>query len=195
MRERHRCTKKVRPRRTPAAQETEREVNKGKLRPKDPVEDGLARWQRNQPRKWRGLQPGQSHPGGQCNAVDIQTSTMDLSSPGTYLDPTLLFHSMAANIILCSAVFGERFNHQDQTPKSAKFSGWNLHHPQLLLQPGEVKDSRMGQESGWVDPGKGLGAHWPELRSKKAGWAQVWEGKVVISISPCFWATGPQGSC
>uniref|UniRef100_A0A8D2DGJ1 Unspecific monooxygenase n=1 Tax=Sciurus vulgaris TaxID=55149 RepID=A0A8D2DGJ1_SCIVU len=40
------------------------------------------------------------------------TSMIDLSSPGTYLDPTLLFHSVTANII-CSIIFGERFNYQD----------------------------------------------------------------------------------
>uniref|UniRef100_A0A8D2DMM6 Uncharacterized protein n=1 Tax=Sciurus vulgaris TaxID=55149 RepID=A0A8D2DMM6_SCIVU len=33
-------------------------------------------------------------------------------SQGTYLDPTLLFHSVTANII-CSIIFGERFNYQD----------------------------------------------------------------------------------
>ncbi|XP_047384158.1 cytochrome P450 2B4-like [Sciurus carolinensis] len=33
-------------------------------------------------------------------------------SQGTYLDPTLLFHSVTANII-CSIIFDERFNYQD----------------------------------------------------------------------------------
>ncbi|KAF5924142.1 hypothetical protein HPG69_018076 [Diceros bicornis minor] len=36
----------------------------------------------------------------------------DLSSPGAYLDPTFLFHTITANVI-CSIVFGERFNYQD----------------------------------------------------------------------------------
>uniref|UniRef100_A0A8D2DLS5 unspecific monooxygenase n=1 Tax=Sciurus vulgaris TaxID=55149 RepID=A0A8D2DLS5_SCIVU len=44
---------------------------------------------------------------------DSETGTGKyLSSPGTYLDPTLLFHSVTANII-CSIIFGERFNYQD----------------------------------------------------------------------------------
>ena len=36
----------------------------------------------------------------------------DLLSPGSYLDPTVLFNSVTANI-LCSIIFGERFNYQD----------------------------------------------------------------------------------
>jgi hypothetical protein len=37
---------------------------------------------------------------------------MGFLSPGAYLDPTLLFHSMMANI-MCSIIFGEWFTYQD----------------------------------------------------------------------------------
>jgi hypothetical protein len=37
---------------------------------------------------------------------------MGLLSPGAYLDPTLLFQFITANII-CSIIFGERFTYKD----------------------------------------------------------------------------------
>jgi hypothetical protein len=37
---------------------------------------------------------------------------MGLLSPGAYLDPTLLFQFITANII-CSIIFGEHFTYQD----------------------------------------------------------------------------------
>jgi hypothetical protein len=45
-------------------------------------------------------------------AGDTQISTMDFLSPGAYLDPTILFQSITANII-CSIIFGEHFSYQD----------------------------------------------------------------------------------
>jgi hypothetical protein len=89
---------------------SEGDVQKDKLRCKDPVKGDLAKRQKNHPHSDEST--SQVRVTQKVKAGCTQTSTMGLLSPRAYLDLSLLFHSFMDNII-SSIDFGEHFTYQE----------------------------------------------------------------------------------
>ena len=106
------------------------------------------------------------HQSGQSPRKAMQGTPMtDLSSSGAYLDPHFLSNSITVNII-SSIIFSEHLP-GPSIITARIFNERGLCHYQLLLYPDEAKDSMVGQESGWEDPGKRSDAFCPDHQRQK----------------------------
>lgn len=94
----------------------------------------------------------------------------ELLFTGAYLDPTFFFHSAMANII-CTIIFGQRFNNQDpgflrllhlmNDISDLSSSFYSQVKPKVPWGGGGE------QELGWVDPGQKSDA--PKVMSQAGG--------------------------